>query len=143
MDIVEAAKDANHAALIIAAFALLIANQVLGLFKEQAKDWWDHKRGNGAGGAIVDLRETVIGLQHSIESLRERLDGQPPYPQCYYDNEHFERVKRIEEDVRFTRESQQEQRRMIDAGNFTCRVRGEHLRTIQRVDDRLDRNKEL
>jgi hypothetical protein len=109
---------------------------VLDVAKCKGVEWWDARRGNGPAGAINKLKETVTNLDKSIATLRERLDGQPPYPQCFYDKQHFDRIKQIEEDVGFVRASQEEQRRMIDKGNFTCKVTPEHLRAIDRIAER-------
>lgn len=126
----------DHGALAIAALALMVIHQLLGIVKDKGVEWWDSRRGNGPAGAIRRLQATVEKLDHSIELLKERLDGQPPYPQCYYDKAHFDRIEQIEKDVNFISESQAEQRRQIDQGRFTCRLSHEHVRAIERLSER-------
>ena len=111
-------ESINEGLILIAVLGVMVVNQVLAIMRSWAKDWWDHRRGNGTAGAVKELRKEIIGLRTCIHALAERLDGQPPYPQCYYDKDHFDRIKRLEDNVGKIEERQQGHQRLMDQGVF-------------------------
>lgn len=124
------AVDGNVWAIIGIITTVMIINQVLALVKEYGKEMFDKKIGNGTPGAI---KKVELAIKDMHEDLKQGFADRPPYPQCYYDKKHFDRVIDIQEKVEFIKETQEEQRRMIDKGNFSCCVKEEHLRKIEKL----------
>ena len=123
-------QNSTPMAWVIVIILAMFIHHLIGWFFKFFGEWLDHKRGNGLQGSIRKL-------QTSIEALRAKVADNPPYPACHYDPQHYKRIESIETDVAFVRESQEEQRRQIDSGKFTCKVHGDHLKTIQRLGDKL------
>lgn len=116
----------NEQVIYIITGIVVVLNQGIGLLREMAKEAFDKKKGNGVPG-------TLAKLQHTLDKLVESQKAQPPYPSCFYDKQHFDRIKRIEENTEFIKQSQEEQRRMIDRGSFTCKVTEDHIKKLDQL----------
>lgn len=118
-------QNVNQGLVVLAVIALMILHQVLSIVSKALKEWWDHRKGNGIQGTMKKLNAAVDRLEAS------RTETPPP--------EHFERIKRVDENVTMIRENQEEHQRMMDRGEFACKIHGDHLQTIQRLGDDLHR----
>ena len=123
-------NDTTPMAWVIVAILLVVLNHVIGTGFKLLQEWWDHRKGNGLQGSIKTLTEAV-------RSLESKVADNPPYPPCHYDPTHFDRVRRADEGIEKLLEKQAEHDRQMIAGQFTCRVHGDHLKIIQRLGDRL------
>ena len=154
-DLVGNVDSVSEGVVFVALLALLILHQVLTFALRRFSDWYDHRKGNG-------LQGTLKSLQRAIESLESKVADNPPYPQCHYAPGHFDQV---EETHRLVKEIHQydafdhvsENHRMLKevhalqkthdtamtSGRFGCRIHGDHLRTIQRLDDKLNEGKTI
>ena len=120
----------NEGLLGIVALALIIVSKVVGAMVDELKDRFDKRRGNGVAGALREIKEYMSSVDDTLDDIREAADKSPPFPACYYDSDHFDRIRVTQEDVRFLREAEEEKRRSIDRGMFSCKLTDAQIRKL-------------
>lgn len=117
--------DINETLIGILALGVMVVYKLIDLMGQRGLEWYDKRTGNGQHGAIRSVKESVDALR------MEMRESAPPFPACHYDSKHFERIKNIEADVIYIKSVQEEQRRMIDQGRFHCRLKDQHLKSLE------------
>lgn len=136
-------EDVNTGILLIGLACVMLANQVLSLIKEVVREWLKRKTmKRDVGGPENAVIQTLHEMSAKFGELSENIKKRPPYPACFYDKKHFDRVATIEEKVEMMERRQASSRRFqkwlqqqVTEGRFKCKLDKDHLRTLERLED--------
>lgn len=128
--------DNNVQGLILVVGGLVVfLNQGLALARKYLEEHLDKRKGNGTTGAVNRVEAAVVALRQELQKR--------PFSACNMAVEDTRRVENIERLVVGMDARLASWQTAVDRGEFGCHVRGSHLRTIERLEDRMAKGDSL
>lgn len=122
--------------ILIIGGLVVFLNQGLALARKYVEEALDRRRGNGTTGAVHKV-------ERAVHELREEIRDRAPLALCNIQPDQVRQLRDVERVVIAIDARLSSWQTAVDKGDFGCRVRGSHLRTLERVEDRIAKGDRL